>query len=127
LVDQVTVLDLDRALIAARYDLSRAEDVFAGHFPGYPVWPAVLQVEAIMQAGVILFAGLSGTSGLARATVVHVNEARFMRPIVPGDDVEIFAHLIEDSLLYTVVGQCLQNGSICSVVSTDLLCEGSDF
>jgi 3-hydroxyacyl-[acyl-carrier-protein] dehydratase len=117
LVDQVTYLDLDAGVIAARYDLSRAGAVFAGHFPGYPVWPGVLQVEAIGQAGGILYLKRVQSPGIESVALTRILGARFQRPVRPGRDVEFVSQVLEDGLFVTVVGQCLQDGSVCSAAA----------
>jgi 3-hydroxyacyl-[acyl-carrier-protein] dehydratase len=122
-VDQVTALDTDAGLIAARYDLGRARDVLAGHFPGQPVWPGVLQVEAIGQAATILYLRQAGLGAVPRVLATHILSARFMRPITPGDDIEILARVFDDGLFFTAVGQCLQRAAICSVAAVQLLSE----
>jgi 3-hydroxyacyl-[acyl-carrier-protein] dehydratase len=111
LLDRVTLLDNDR--IAARYDLARARDVLAGHFPGHPVWPGVLQVEAIAQAGCFLQIRSAGAQTPAVA-LTHVLGAQFIRPVEPGGEVEIQATVLEEGMLFTVVGQCLRRGEVCS-------------
>jgi 3-hydroxyacyl-[acyl-carrier-protein] dehydratase len=50
-VDRVTRLDRVNGVIVSRYDVSRSAGLLEGHFPGRPVWPGVLQVEAVGQAG----------------------------------------------------------------------------
>ncbi len=117
LVDRVTALDLERGVIAARYDLGRAAPVLAGHFPGQPVWPGVLQVEAIGQAGIVLHLWRSGEGAPPSVALTHVLGARFLRPVLPGGDVEVLARVLEDGLFFTVVGQCLRDGEICSVAA----------
>lgn len=117
LIDRVTALDLERGLIAARYDLARAEGVFAGHFPAFPVWPGVLQVEAVGQAGIILHLRQSGGAALDSVALTHVLGARFIRPVRPGGDVEVLARVLEDGLFFTIIGQCLRDGEICSVAA----------
>jgi 3-hydroxyacyl-[acyl-carrier-protein] dehydratase len=113
LVDAVHALDREGGVIAASYDLARAEAVLAGHFPGRPVWPGALQVEAIAQVGCILCA-VQRDEPLEDVSATHFLGARFVRPITPGAPVEIVAMGAEEGFFYTVVGQCLQHGEVCS-------------
>jgi 3-hydroxyacyl-[acyl-carrier-protein] dehydratase len=117
LIDRVTAIDLDQGKIAARYDLGRAAEVLAGHFPGHPVWPGVLQVEAIGQAGIILHLEREGAGGVDDVALTHIRGARFLRPVTPGEDVEVVAQVLPDGLFFTIIGQCLQRGEICSVAA----------
>jgi 3-hydroxyacyl-[acyl-carrier-protein] dehydratase len=116
LVDEVHHLDTAGGLVAASYDLARAAWVFAAHFPGRPMWPGVLQVEAIGQSGCLLYAARQGrpVSDVAGTSILG---ARFVRPVVPGGTVEIVARGWEDGLFFTVVGQCLQRGQVCSAAA----------
>jgi 3-hydroxyacyl-[acyl-carrier-protein] dehydratase len=115
MLDRVTLLDFERPVIVARYDLSRARAVFAGHFPGYPLYPGVLQIETIGQAGIVLDAVRANTSG--RFALTHVLAARFLRPVLPGGDLEVISQILEDGLFRTVVGQVLREGQICAVAA----------
>ena len=112
-VDTVDAVDPLQGLITASYDLARARDVLGGHFPSRPVWPGVLQVEAIAQAGCLLCA-IQRNEPLDEVAATHILGARFVRPIEPGTPVEIVAAGAEAGLFYTVVGQCLQHGEVCS-------------
>lgn len=117
LIDRVTRIDAEEGLVVACYDLSRAQEVFQGHFPEYPVWPGVLQVEAIGQAGILLYLRRGDGASAGRVTLTHILAARFMHPVTPGGEVEIVARTLEDGLFFIVVGQCFQNGNICSVAA----------
>jgi 3-hydroxyacyl-[acyl-carrier-protein] dehydratase len=120
LIDQVTMFNLEEGLIAASYDLSRAQAVFAGHFPQRPIWPGVLQVEAIAQAGILLYK--QGTADFSvEATMTHILGARFIQPITPGGEVEILARVFEEGLLVTIVGQCRYKSHTCSVAVVNVL------
>jgi 3-hydroxymyristoyl/3-hydroxydecanoyl-(acyl carrier protein) dehydratase len=117
LLDRVDAIDRERGLVAARYDLARARDVLAGHFPARAVWPGVLQVEAIAQAGLVLHLAREEGTAPPAVALTHVLGARFLRPVEPGGDVEIQAAVLEDGLFFTIVGQCLRDGAVCSVAA----------
>jgi len=84
LVDRVDEIGPDR--IVARKLVTRNEPHFEGHFPGHPVMPGVLIIEAMAQAGALLAAN---TGGFDPATQVvyfmSIDGAKFRRPVVPGD------------------------------------------
>ncbi len=74
--------------VRARYEVTGAEPFLAGHFPGNPVFPGVLQLEALAQAGAIAV--------LADSRYAHklplfggVDEVRFRRLVKPGDVLEL--------------------------------------
>jgi 3-hydroxyacyl-[acyl-carrier-protein] dehydratase len=127
LLDEVWALDPTRRLISAGYDLDPGREVFAEHFPDRPVWPGLLQVEAIGQAGLLLMlhlgrepsAGDPAPHGKAREpfshALTHVLWARFLRPVEPGGRLEVAAGVVEDGLFHLVVGQCLKGGLVASV------------
>ncbi|MGQ0842377.1 3-hydroxyacyl-ACP dehydratase FabZ family protein [Actinokineospora sp.] len=114
-LDRVTLLDFDRHLVVARYDLTRAAEVFAGHFPGRPLFPGVLQIETIGQAGIVL--GHAEGGSVVDFALTHVLAARFIRPVPPGGDIEVIAQSVEDGLFRTIVGQILRDGEVCAVAA----------
>jgi 3-hydroxyacyl-[acyl-carrier-protein] dehydratase len=63
----------------------------AGHFPGRPIMPGVLQLEAMAQAGIFLFEDALEPGKLAFLT--GVENSRFKKPVVPGDQLIIEAKL----------------------------------
>ncbi len=63
----------------------------AGHFPGRPIMPGVLQLEAMAQAGVFLLSDAIPEGKLAFLT--GVENARFKKPVTPGDQLKITARL----------------------------------
>jgi 3-hydroxyacyl-[acyl-carrier-protein] dehydratase len=85
LVDRVLSQDGDR--LTALKNVTYNEPFFPGHFPGVPTMPGVLILEAMAQACgllAVLRSGLRADSGLL-LYFAGIDEARFKRPVVPGD------------------------------------------
>jgi 3-hydroxyacyl-[acyl-carrier-protein] dehydratase len=84
LVDRVDEIGEDR--IVARKLVSRNEPFFDGHFPGHPVMPGVLIIEALAQAGALLAAHV--VSFDPKTHVIYfmaIDAAKFRKPVIPGD------------------------------------------
>jgi 3-hydroxyacyl-[acyl-carrier-protein] dehydratase len=86
LIDRVLSLELDVEIVALK-NVSMNEPFFPGHYPHFPVMPGVLIIEALAQAAAILaFTGGSGAVDDSKVYYfVGIDNARFKRPVVPGD------------------------------------------
>lgn len=119
-IDRITWVDRGDGIIVCQHDLHSTAPALAGHFPQHPVWPGVLQVEAVGQAGFCLHqltnARTSASDGPWPA-LTHILAARFIRPVRPGAPVEIVARAFADGLFTVLVGQCLQHDAVCSVAA----------
>ncbi len=93
MLDRVVEVERAKRLVAVK-NVSINEHFFSGHFPDVPVMPGVLTIECMAQAGAIL--GLMETPEPERTLVYFtgIESARFRRPIVPGDQLRIVAHLL---------------------------------
>jgi 3-hydroxyacyl-[acyl-carrier-protein] dehydratase len=84
LVDRVDELGPER--IVARKLVTRNEPHFNGHFPGHPVMPGVLIIEAMAQAGALLAASLVAFDPAKQVIYfLGIDKARFRKPVTPGD------------------------------------------
>jgi len=84
LVDRVVEMEAGKRIVALK-NVTANEPFFAGHFPGYPVMPGVLMIEALAQAGgVLLYASQPELQGRIMY-FAGIDNARFRRPVRPGD------------------------------------------
>ncbi len=84
LVDRVLELELNRRIVAIK-NVTINEPFFPGHFPGHPVMPGVLIVEAMAQTAGILAYQSDETVRDKVTYFVGIDNARFRRPVMPGD------------------------------------------
>lgn len=91
LVDRVTKIEKNEKLSAYK-NVSISENVFQGHFPGHPIYPGVMILEGMAQAGGILaFVSMDMTKEEAAQKVVYfmsIDKAKFRAPVRPGDQLE---------------------------------------
>ncbi|HEV7488768.1 MAG TPA: 3-hydroxyacyl-ACP dehydratase FabZ [Thermoanaerobaculia bacterium] len=89
LVDRVVEIDPDGKRIVGLKNVSANEQFFQGHFPGNPVMPGVLIVEAMAQCAALL--GLREMPDRDKKLFLFggVDKARFRRPVVPGDQLRL--------------------------------------
>ena len=87
LVDRIIHLDLEEKVIIGQKNVTMNEQFFVGHFPGAPIMPGVLILEALAQTGGILVHQKLQTEKIA--VLLTVNNAKFRRPVVPGDVLQL--------------------------------------
>lgn len=94
LIDRVTDYELGQSIEAYK-NITMNEQCFLGHFPGEPIFPGVLILEAMAQAaGVLGFKTLGSSDQLY--LYAGIDKARFKAPVVPGDRLDISVHLIKE-------------------------------
>lgn len=97
LVDKVLDWEAGKKITAIK-NVTANEEFFNGHFPHYPVMPGVLIIEALAQTAAI-FAFMSAGAKLADDAIVYfatIDNARFKRPVEPGDQLVMEAELIRN-------------------------------
>ncbi len=92
LVDRVDEIK-DYEAIEAYKNITIAEPVFQGHFPGHPIYPGVMIIEGMAQAGAMLaFVSLFGEKAQEQDDKIvyfmSIDKAKFRHPVVPGDKLE---------------------------------------
>jgi len=95
LVDRVVELNLGESIVAYK-NITFNESLFQGHFPGNPVFPGVLTVEAMAQAaGILGFKTMDKTpADRSMYLFVGADNLRFKRPVVPGDRLMLRASIL---------------------------------
>jgi 3-hydroxyacyl-[acyl-carrier-protein] dehydratase len=88
LVDKILSLDLEKGTIVGLKNVTMNESFFQGHFPGAPIMPGVLILEALAQAGGVLVH--LREKGNKIALLLNVTNAKFRNPVKPGD--QLFLH-----------------------------------
>ena len=124
LVDRVVELEPNKRVLAYK-NVSINEPFFQGHFPGKPVMPGVLMLEALAQAGGLLTqmtrVAAGGPASDNMFYLVKIDAAKFSRMIVPGDRVELevtLKRVIRNMAMY--VGTARVDGE--TAASAEILC-----
>lgn len=111
-VDRVWELERDRSIVAAR-QISVGEEVFREHFPGRPMMPASLLIEASAQAATILLEVSCGFTH--KAFVGYVTNAKFRAPVVPGYEMRLEMNVVSaDTAGAILKGRILQRDRRCA-------------
>jgi 3-hydroxyacyl-[acyl-carrier-protein] dehydratase len=88
LIDRVVEFERGKRLVAIK-NVTMNEPFFQGHFPGYPIMPGVLVIEAMAQAGAIIMMSEIPDRETKLAVFTGIERAKFRRPVTPGDQLRI--------------------------------------
>lgn len=113
LIDRV--VDISDEKIVALKNVSWGEPYFQGHFPGMPIMPGVLQVEAMAQAGGIL-AARTGDFDPATQVVffMAISDVKFRKPVTPGDQLVIEVEPLRKGKIWKLKGEAKVDGQVVS-------------
>jgi len=126
LIDKVIDYTPGESLTAIK-NVTINEPFFPGHFPNKPVMPGVLIIEAIAQAtGILAFkTGETGPDDDTLYYLVGIDKARFKRPVLPGDQLEITVKVNKQKRgIWFFSGEAKVNGAV--VAKADLMCAEQD-
>jgi 3-hydroxyacyl-[acyl-carrier-protein] dehydratase len=88
LIDRIIEIERKKRIVALK-SVTINEPFFQGHFPGYPIMPGALVVEAIAQAGGVLLMPEVPDPHTKLMVFTGIERARFRKPVVPGDQLRI--------------------------------------
>src|SRR5215475_5295389 len=113
LIDRILEINGDR--VRALKNVTINEPFFQGHFPGAPVMPGVLQIEAMAQAGGIL-ASRSVTFDATTHVMVFmaIDAVKFRKAVVPGDQLKIEVVPLRKGKIFKMKGECTVDGQVVS-------------
>ena len=93
LIDRVKDMVLGTSAIGIK-NVTINEQIFQGHFPGHPIFPGVLIIEAMAQTAASLVVTTLGPDSENKLVYfMTIDEARFRKPVVPGDQLHIHVHV----------------------------------
>ena len=115
LVDTIIEMEWGKRAVGIK-NVTANEPFFQGHFPGFPVMPGVLIIEAIAQVGAVAVLGMPENKGKL-AFFAGLDEVRFKRQVVPGDTLRLEVTL-------TRVRSSFGQGEGIATVDGELACRG---
>src|ERR1700710_46215 len=101
LIDRIAELDLAQQTIRAEARVPADSTIFEGHFPGYPLMPGVLLIEAMAQTSGWLVVAANGFKRMA--FLASVKEAKMRTFVLPGQVLSIASHLEHEGSGYAVL------------------------
>lgn len=111
MIDRVIECDNKTRIVAIK-NVTVNELMFQGHFPGAPIMPGVLQLEAMAQAGGILISIVTGEKSYI-PLFMAIDKARFRKGIFPGDQMRIEIELVAHRLrVVKIHGKVLTDGQL---------------
>jgi 3-hydroxyacyl-[acyl-carrier-protein] dehydratase len=113
LVDRILEIEPGESAIALK-NVTMNEPHFQGHFPGFPVMPGVLIVEAMAQAAAVVVVESMGKKAEGKVVFfMGIDNARFRKPVVPGDSMHIHVKKIRSRAnVWKFEGQAIIDGNL---------------
>jgi beta-hydroxyacyl-ACP dehydratase FabZ len=111
LVDRIVAFEPEKRIVGIK-NVTITEPFFQGHFPGHPIMPGVLIIESIAQVGGILALKAMG-GGKRIAYFAGIDNGKFRRPVVPGDQLRIeVTVLAHKGPVWKMHGEAMVDGAL---------------
>lgn len=114
LIDKVTNLVLNESIEAYK-NVTIGEPIFEGHFPGHPIYPGVMIIEGMAQAGGVLAFKSTTDEDLSNKVVyfMTIDKAKFRQPIRPGDRLEYRLNVLKHrGRIWVLKGEALVDDKV---------------
>jgi len=124
LIDRIIELEPNTKAIGLK-SVTINEPFFEGHFPGYPIMPGVLIVEAMAQvAGILAFrSGVKGNS----VYFMSIEKAKFRKPVVPGDQLRLEIKVLQSrNKVWKFSGEAFVDGKLVSEAEFTAMVSGQE-
>ncbi|MEE9432384.1 MAG: bifunctional UDP-3-O-[3-hydroxymyristoyl] N-acetylglucosamine deacetylase/3-hydroxyacyl-ACP dehydratase [Melioribacteraceae bacterium] len=102
LIDKIIHLELDKKVVGVK-SVTMNEPFFQGHFPGQPIMPGVLIIEAMAQTGGILMLNSVENPEDKLVMFMGIDKAKFRRPVVPGDQLIFEVELVSKRSRFVII------------------------
>ena len=115
MIDKVTEVVANDSAIGIK-NVTINEGFFQGHFPKRPVMPGVLIIESMAQTAAVLVVETLGSAAEGKLVYfMSIDTARFRRPVVPGDTLEIHVKKVKHrGAVWKFSGEARVNGTLCA-------------
>jgi 3-hydroxyacyl-[acyl-carrier-protein] dehydratase len=121
LIDRIKEFEPGKRIVALK-NVTVNEPYFPGHFPHRPIMPGVLILEAMAQAaGVLVFRTRGGPPQDKTLYYVGIDSARFKKPVVPGDQLELEVHIERELKNISKFG-CVARVAGATVAEATIMC-----
>lgn len=127
LVDRIEEIELGKRIVGVK-NVTINEPFFQGHFPGYPIMPGVLIIEAMAQAGGVLAFKSSKDANKKHVYFIGIDNARFRKSVFPGDQIRLELEVLQERHPYwRLKGMSYVNGElVCEAELLAMLADRED-